>query len=77
MTAEIDIIRQIENQLNRKLDRLDEIDSEALEMGYVIDQAGHISGLNVWNVKLADLSPLQSLTELRVLFLRGNQQNTQ
>ncbi|MFC1636319.1 leucine-rich repeat domain-containing protein [Planctomycetota bacterium] len=77
VTADLRLVRQLEKQLGKKLDRLDEvdfldeIDFESKENGYVVDGAGNVSGLDLWGSEITDLSLLRGLTNLTHLDVRG------
>jgi len=72
--TDLDIIKQIEKELNIKLEKLDEIPEEK---GYTLNQNGQVTGLGLYNCKIKNLnriiSPLKELTNLTELHLRDNQ----
>ena len=69
--TDLDIIKQIEKQLNVKLEKLDKI--EFGSKGYALNQNGQVTGLGLHKCDIKNLnriiSPLKALTNLMVLNL--------
>ena len=73
--TDLDIIRQIEKELNVKLDKLNEI--EYGSQVYVLNRSGQLTGLGLCQCNIKNLdrigSQLQELTNLIELYLSDNQ----
>jgi len=73
--TDLEIIRQIEKELDVKLDKLDEIKWNS--KGYTLNQDGQIIGIRLYACKIKNLnriiSPLLTLTNLTQLSLISNQ----
>ena len=67
--TDLDIIKQIEKELNVKLEKLDEIKWNS--KGYTLNQHGQVSGLGLYECKIKNLndiiSQLKGLTNLTEL----------
>ena len=60
------IIKQLENQLNIKLKKVEEIDWDTV--GYTTDQQENITGLGLYRCKIKDVTPIiKQLTDLKNL----------
>ena len=73
MENDLDIIRQLENQIGKKLEqktlgRITRFDSQ----GYVLDGDNFVIGLNLYSCKIADLIFLSKLFRLTHLQLGKN-----
>jgi len=73
MSNDLEIIRQLEDEYYIKLVPLKEIDPKKLQRGYVLDAAGHVTGLQLPAVRPRDWAFLKNLTNLTSLDLRNNQ----
>ncbi len=73
MSKDLDIIRQLEKQLNKKIPQLKVIDFVHPENRYVLDERGNVTGLSLWATKISDISCLKDLSDLTELYLGGNQ----
>jgi internalin A len=73
--TDLDIIKQIEKELNIKLEKLDKI--EWGSRGYTLNQNGQVTGLGLFGCKINNLnriiSPLKELINLMTLDLRDKQ----
>jgi len=72
MSKDLDIIRHLEKQLYINLPQFKKIDLFD-ERGYVIDEQGNVTGLNLKATKISDISALAGLTNLNKLYLSSNQ----
>jgi len=73
--TDLDIIKQIEKELNIKLEKLDEI--EFSSKGYTLNQNGQVTGLGLYECEIKNLnriiSLLKALSNLTELNLWDNQ----
>jgi hypothetical protein len=73
--SDLKFIKQIEKELNIKLEKLDEISWTS--KGYTLNQNGQVIGLGLCDCKIVNLnriiSPLKELTSLTQLYLPSNQ----
>jgi internalin A len=74
MSKDVAIIKEIEKNIGKELELLplDEIYYHE-NNSYAIDESGRLTGLNLNECQLTDLSPLQGLSRLTRLSLRDNQ----
>lgn len=67
------IIKRLEKKIGIELKKIELKYIYRATNGYAIDERGNIIGLNLYNVKISDVSPLRELTALTYLYLFDNQ----
>lgn len=70
---DIDIIKEIEDRIGIELQKLDVEDIEKDSIGYSIDKEGNVTGLNLYSLKMPNVSFLKDLKNLKHLNLMNNQ----
>jgi internalin A len=73
MADDSEVIAQLEKTIGKKLKKcpLDRIGEVTYR--FSLDNGGRVVGLNLRNCKLGDITPLQALTKLELLYLSGNE----
>ncbi|MCP4151512.1 MAG: leucine-rich repeat domain-containing protein [bacterium] len=72
MQNDISVIRRIEKSIGKKLEKMPLEDINRFINGYALDDGGRVKGLTINGCQLTDISSLQSLTQLKKLFLSYN-----
>lgn len=73
MSKDLEIIRRIEKKLGCKLGRLNSGDTSRTSNGYTVDSDENVIVLNLYSMKLTDISFIRNLSHLIALDLRSNQ----